>query len=444
MSTIYHTLINTVATAFNTPSHSSVSIPICDEAKDQFNCNTDWLSRIFGFPVSDFSIKPVGGGMTTLTYRLNITAKQESKSMFAKYLVYEDEPFIARLFKFIKGINLEEICKKEVFFYNECYPVFKTHGIRTPQAYYAVLEETNRPEILNVLGFKSPLRGVILMEDLGNCQNYPLCTTIPEKYAFSLSTKLAQFHTLNWYQPIHPEFPFECKPAAYICFFNLESSLFSRYPSKDKVIDIINNWEQIFTILTEPKVKDALISFSENGSKLDKYYTNDIPPSQELFQHHTLLHGDFHSGNIFFLTEPSQEDPEIQDIKDIALVDFQCYGYGHPSTEFSYFLLNCVDFDPERDVMLMKVYYDELTKTIPPEEYPWEVFQREVEIRCLQFVITDFNNHKMTPEMMNKLMDLFVKKGLDMEKMLKSGTQKYLRFAHIIEKWNQENTWERI
>jgi len=35
-----------------------------------------------------------------------------------------------------------------------------------------------------------------------------------------------------------------------------------------------------------------------------------------------------------------------------------------------------VEYDPERDLKLMKIYYEELTKRVRPEDYPWEVFQR--------------------------------------------------------------------
>lgn len=433
--------------AINTTPKITEPIPICEEAKDQFNCNTDWLSRIFGFPVTSFNIKPVGGGLSTQTYRVNITSEQEGAptSMFAKYIVIEDAPFLARVLKHMTGLYIESLSRKEVYFYSTLQTVYRDHGILTPRSYYAALENTGRPEILNLLGFKSPLCGIILLEDLGKCQNYPLGSTIPQKYAMALSAKLAQFHSLNWHQPIHPEFPFEVTPQAYIYFFNLSPSIFDKHLSKDKVIEIINTWGPVAKFLTEPKIKDALISFSEQGSKLLKYYTNDILPSNELFQHQTFLHGDFHSGNIFFLTEPSNEDPEIQDVKDIALIDFQCYGYGHPSTEFSYFMANCVEFDPETDLLMMKIYYEELTKKISPKEYPWEVFQREVEIRFLQFMMNTFNMYKISPEMMNKVVgDFFAQKGMDIEKIRNSSIPKYYRFAHIVEKWNQENIWERI
>jgi len=127
-----------------------------------------------------------------------------------------------------------------------------------------------------------------------------------------------------------------------------------------------------------------------------------------------FLHGDFHSGNLLFKTEPSPEDSESKDIKEVVLIDWQCFGYGHPSTEFSYFLSTAVDFEADRDLKLMKIYYEELTKTVKPEEYPWEVFQREVEIRTLQLGIAGFNmKFKNSPEDLKKLLSIFEKKGIE-------------------------------
>jgi hypothetical protein len=96
------------------------SIPICDEAKENFNCNTTWLSRICGFPIDDFNIKFTGGGITTQGYRLNLHSPQENihpTSMFVKYMIRENsEPLFITLGGYISDMILENFCRKEVFF----------------------------------------------------------------------------------------------------------------------------------------------------------------------------------------------------------------------------------------------------------------------------------------------------------------------------------------
>jgi len=415
MSFIYNFLNCTVDAVDTTISQTqSNPIPICSEAKEKFNCSDDWLSRILGYPIESFNIKPVGGGFTTQSYRINFTTSQENieqTSVFVKYMIMEsDRPFLIRLFAYLTKMNLDLLSRKEVFFYNHLHDSFNNHGIQTPRPLYVALEG-KVSMIGDILGFPSDLRGVICMQDLGNCVSYPIGSSIPEKYASYLSVKLAQLHSLNWYQPIHPDFPSEFTPDAYLHFFRLNQSFLNKNPNKEETLQRINTWKDDCPFLNEPQIRDALITFSKHKDILLKYNTNDKLSSGPLFQCRTFLHGDFHSGNILFKTEPSQEDPESNDIKEAFLIDWQCYGYGHSSTEFSYFLAN-VDFDADGDLKLLKNYYEELTKTVKPEEYPWEVFQREVEIRTLQFIMTSFDMmFSRTPEEFQKFKYLFEKKG---------------------------------
>jgi thiamine kinase-like enzyme len=283
------------------------------------------------------------------------------------------------------------------------------------------------------------------LEDLGKCEKFSIGSFLPENNAASSSAKLAQLHSLNWYQQIHPNFPSEFKPDAYIQFFNFNQNFLTQNLNKEDMIERLKWWIDDCPFLNEPQIRDALITFSEHKDFLLKYCTNDNLNSGPLFQHRTFLHGDYHSGNLLFKTEPSQDDTESKDIKEVVLIDWQCFGYGHPSTEFSYFLSNGVDFDDDLDLKLMKIYYEEMTITVMPEEYPWEVFQREVEIRTLQWGIAAFNRlFTNSPEYLKKLLSSFEKKGLNGDSIMKSFRSKFLRFAHIMEKWIQENILERI
>jgi len=392
----------------------------------------------------------VTGGFTTESYRINFTTSQENveqTSVFLKYMIMEsDRPLISRLISFFANLPLELLSRKEAFFYNHLHDSFNKHGIQTPRPLYVALEGSVST-ILDILGFQSDFRGVICLEDLGQCENFSIGTSVPDKYTYYLSTKLAQLHALNWYQPIHPDFPAEFKPDAYMHFFQLPQNFLSTPPNKKDTIQRLNWWKEDCAFLNEPQIRNALITFSEHKDLLLKYTTNDKVSSGPLFQCRTFLHGDFHSGNILFKTEPSQEDLESNDIKEAFLVDWQCFGYGHPSTEFSY-LLASLDFDANRDLMLMKMYYEELTQTVKPEEYPWEVFQREVEIRNLQLLMTFFSMFAQTPEQFKRSMKfMFEKRGkgkMDPDFFFSSLRAKYFRFAHTMDKWIQENILERI
>jgi len=450
MSSIYNLLQCTVdAVDKPIPQTKSNPIPICSEATDHFNCNADWLSRILGYPIESFNIQPVVGGLSTQTYRINYTREDEigQSSVFVKYIIKEkDEPFIVRVFTAFSNLTLEAGSRKEAFFYTHLYDSFNHHGIQTPRPLYVVIEDTgDLPVLLYLMGFHSDFRGVICLEDLGKCENFSIGTFIPENFAFASSIKMAQLHALNWYQPIHPNFPSDYKPDAYFQFFNFNQNFLTKNLNKDDMMDRLKLWVDECPFLNEPQIRNALITFSDHKDMLVKYCTNDKLSSSPLFQKRTFLHGDFHPGNLLFKTEPSQEDTESKDIKEVVLIDWQCFGYGHPSTEFSYFLCNAIEFDADFDLKIMKMYHEELTKTVKPEEYPWEVFQREVEIRTLQLGISGFNMmFKNSPEDLKKLLSIFEKKGMSMDNIMKGARPKYLRFAHIMEKWIQENILERI
>jgi hypothetical protein len=281
MSFNLYNLLNCTVDAVDTtiPQTKSNPIPICSEAKENFNCNTDWLSRILGYPIESFEIKPVSGGFTTQSYRINFTTSQENvqqTSVFLKYIILEnDRPFFSRLISYIAKLNLESMSQREVFFYNHLHDSFNTHGIQTPRPVYTQLEGSV-PVILDLLGFQADFRGVICMEDLGKCQNFPLGNPVPEKYASFISAKLAQLHSLNWYQPIHCDLPSEYQPDAYIHFFQLNPSFLSKKnPNKEETIQRINSWKDVLSFINEPQITKALITMSEHKDLLLKYCTND-------------------------------------------------------------------------------------------------------------------------------------------------------------------------
>jgi len=302
----------------------------------------------------------------------------------------------------------------------------------------------DRSILFTLLGFKSGFRAVILMQDLKNYQTYPLGTNIDENTATVAFKKLAQLHVLNWYRPLHPALP-HYKPEIYINFYNLFNNyLFPKCPKQESISKSLKLWENKCLPLKDPQFQAAILSYSAQSKKLIKYETNDIPSSGPLFRHHTVLHGDFHPGNMFFISEPSPENPHLKNIKDIILVDWQGYGYGHPSTEVSYLLSN-VDFAPDRDLRLLKVYYEELTKTVSPQEYPWWVFQREVEIRSMEFVANGFNSlWYLKPETIQKNEVLLSRRGLSMDTLINAIGSKFVRFRYIVQKWNNEKIFERI
>jgi len=352
------------------------------------------------------------------------------------------EPLISRVLWILLG-SKEHLGRKEAYFYTKLRTAINNQGIHTPYPYYVVLEDYgDRSAIFALLGFKTRFRGVFLLEDVGEYDSFSIGKTIPEHYAHTAVKKLAHLHAMNWNTPI-PNLP-DAIPEGYLQWFNFSPNMFTKYPNKKNVTNRLQLWEGYCSTFTEPQIKDALYTFSDQYSKLLKYFNNDPSNSGPLFKNTTFLHGDLQSVNLFFITQPSKVNPLMKDIKDIIFCDWQCYGYGHPSTEFV-FLLSQVEPDPDRDLRLMKLYYEELTKIVPPEVYPWPVFLREVEIRTLGLGVSSFNIFRESPDVSRQRRQNFGKSGgVGFEETIGAVLPRIHRFAQVVEKWKREDIFDRI
>jgi hypothetical protein len=337
----------------------------------------------------------------------------------------------------------EHLARKEAYFYTKLRSVISQQGIRSPYPYYVVLEDYgDRSSLFTLLGFKTGFRGVFILEDLGNYDSFSIGQPIPENYAQTAVKKLAHFHALNWNKPI-PNLPYTI-PEGYLQWFNFSPNMFTKYPNTKNVTNRLQLWEDHCRLFTEPQIKEALYTFSDQYPKVIKYFHNNPSSSGPLFKNTTFLHGDLQNVNLFFITQPSKDNPLNKDINDIIFCDWQSYGYGHPSTEFVY-LLSQVEPDPDRDLRLMKIYYEELTKIVPPEVYPWPVFQREVEIRTLGLGVSTFNIFRESPEVSRKRRKNFGQSGgIGFEETINAALPRMHRFALVVEKWKRENIFDRI
>jgi len=125
------------------------------------------------------------------------------------------------------------------------------------------------------------------------------------------------------------------------------------------------------------------------------------------------------------------------------LIDWQGYGVGHPSTEVAFFL-SFIEPDPELDMRIMKSYYEELTKTVPQETYPFEVMVREVEIRTMGMGVSAMCYFSDTPEGMKKKNQYLNRNGIQLDDMITSRVSAITRMSYIIEKWEKEGILQNL
>jgi len=424
-----------------------VAIP--PECDDSFQCSSDWLSQALGFNLHSLSQQNIGGGYTTSSVRLHYKPTDPSnpttpRSVVVKYYSEADaNNWRKRLMMMFLG-GIEKLAKKEVFFYQHMRSRMEQIGIKTPQAYYLGIQDYGgRSPLLYVLGWKTWFKSIMILEDLGEYKNFGLGKVVPDEAAEIAAKNLAKLHSSYWdntlpLKLVNPDM--DWTPSAYNMFFGLTgSSLFSYPTSKDTVLDRMNNWQEIIPIFKDEQLRSSLLSFTDHYAKLSTHQYPHVNETGPLFSHSTLLHGDYHSGNMFFVN-----DPETQRITDSIIIDWQCYGVGHPSTEFAYFLSNLVEPDPARDHRLMKVYYDELTQKVPAESYPFEVFTREVDLRSMGLMSWCMTNFKQSPEKSAEMKKLMAKEGIDNEFMEKLATKNFKRFNYVFQKWATEKIFEQL
>jgi len=318
-------------------------------------------------------------------------------------------------------------------------------GLKTPYVYYTGIEDHGtRNPLLTLMGFSSHFRALLVMEDLCEHKVFGLTNPITADYAFVAARNLANLHGAFWDDKIKALSVHNLKEplGMYLLLFSINR--FTRYPqTKEEVRTRFKNWAQFYPIFQDLKIQTSFETFVEVYPKLLKYYTNNKLNSGPLFRHHTFLHGDYHSGNLFFVTEPKEKEDQTPKVKEVITIDWQGYGIGHSATELAYFLTFC-EPSMELDLGIMQSYYEELTKKIPKETYPFQVMVREVEIRMLGLGVSAFNGFRDTPETLKNRGHLFSRNGLESEDLMKHSILRIKRMGYVLEKWEKENLIQNL
>jgi thiamine kinase-like enzyme len=425
-------------------------VPIPSECGETFQCSSDWLSQAIGFNINSVTQKNIGGGFTTSSVRLHLQPTDANsttpRSVVVKYYSEADaNNWRKRIIMMALG-GIEKLAKKEMFFYRHMRSRLEQTGIRTPKAYYLGIQDFGgRSPLLYILGWRTWFKSIMILEDLGQYKSFGgVGSSVSEEAAEIAAKNLAKFHSSFWDNTIalqlaNPDL--DLTPSAYNTFFGLtKNPLFSFPNSKDTLLERMNTWQEVLPIFKDETLRSNILSFTDHYSSLSTHQYTHNNETGPLFSHSTLLHGDYHTGNMFF-----DIDPETKIVTDSIIIDWQCYGVGHPSTEFAYFLSNLVEPDPARDHRLMKVYYNELKEQqVPVETYPFEVFEREVELRSMGLMAFNMINFKQTPEKAAEMRKEMAKEGVDADLMDKLATKNLKRFNYIYQKWEDENIFAQI
>lgn len=114
----------------------------------------------------------------------------------------------------------------------------------------------------------------------------------------------------------------------------------------------------------------------------------------------SMIHGDFHAGNIFFR----------RDCDELRVLDWQIWGKGIPASEFAYIFTLAhtnpgSEFDPAQLDSCLRLYHDTLTSQpdltgISKDSFPLEVLRAQAEcvFCCMLFSMLYMSKLSSTPE----------------------------------------------
>eukprot|EP01124_Arcella_intermedia_P014429 TRINITY_DN20851_c0_g1_i1.p1 TRINITY_DN20851_c0_g1~~TRINITY_DN20851_c0_g1_i1.p1 ORF type:complete len:417 (+),score=111.50 TRINITY_DN20851_c0_g1_i1:34-1251(+) len=399
-------------------------------APSKFDCSAKFVEQVLGREVTAVKVSYPPQGWSRGLCRLELEpVGLVPESVVVKYDAVDNGKHNAfhRVLKFI-SLTIDKSNKREVYFYQNIKKIVQSKGVCTPECFYC---DTTDSSFLNVLLDSKTSFLTLILEDLKDYSNYTVATPVPESNVLQSIISLARIHGSCWNNAqLLPE-EYKTPP-----IFSPMVDIKGNVPSFTGMKELIDENAQYLGCDTE-QLKEAFSYVIPYYVKVMRYYNyfayKPDPKARngKLFQHFTLLHGDYHSGNIFFRPEDKPDLP-----KDIIHIDWQCYGLGPCAGELMYFLCT-IPMDPSGHDELIQTYHEELLKVLeqPAEYYPLEILKEEVEIFLFQATLFAMASMQgFLAKMMMKI-DRFKE---FLPTVLAVNTIRFNMLISLVKKWNLE------
>eukprot|EP00943_MAST-04B_sp_MAST-4B-sp1_P007051 g7051.t1 len=367
---------------------------------DQSGYDAEFLSKAIDLPVKSFELQTfgdegAGGGfaggivcrLNNIEYKDHQSKCDRPKTLILKWLNMANGPtnggspnvgFLERLILFSvckMEMNTEEVQRREYDFFSGksmLHDKIRNAGIKLPDCYACDMLDYGNPNHCCMVwcNKKTKMRRYMLFGDITNemAIKYKVTSTnMMEKHIGIATTTMAKIHAVNWKYNKNDKMLSEQIQSTYWydCVFG-RTPVLNKMKNKYTFKKYFDEWGCERTYLSDEKISKPLI-------ELEVLYANKISKIIEnLNNKQTILHGDYHFGNIMFL----------KDVDDVIILDWQMYGYGHVMYEFVYFvfgtLANEKYIDRTRAFNYLKLYYDELIKLNPgiAIDMTWEETQK--------------------------------------------------------------------
>jgi hypothetical protein len=226
----------------------------------------------------------------------------------------------------------------------------------------------------------------VLCEDMG-ARGFTagLVTSGPrlsQQSALAAITALARVHAWGWGGRERGER--ESKWTALIAgHLKLSHALLKNFHTDATLQTFLEVWSprEHASDLREPGLRSMLWDLRANFSSWFERGCN-MPRDQ------TLLHGDFHLGNIFV----KEDDEVMTQPDDVTVIDWAYMGAGHSSWELNYFLSLSCDGSHKDDMALLAAYHAELILRNPSITYTLEQCKADVQLTLFMQAVANFSD----------------------------------------------------
>ena len=247
--------------------------------------------------------------------------------------------------------------RQEITVYKDLAKELNAAGVATPTVFYCALDDGGKASDTPLCCAiccprRTYLRSTVLCEDMG-ARGFTagLVTSGPrlsQQSALAAITALARLHAWGWGGRERGER--ESKWTALIAgHLKLSHALLKHFHTDTTLQTFLDVWSprEHASDLREPGLRSMLWDLRANFSSWFERGCN-MPRDQ------TLLHGDFHLGNIFV----KEDDEVMTQPDDVTVIDWAYMGAGHSSWELNYFLSLSCDGSHEDDMALLAAYHD--------------------------------------------------------------------------------------
>ena len=266
--------------------------------------------------------------------------------------------------------------RQELTVYRDLAEELRAAGVALPRTLYAALDDGGHTDTLLCCAMAFPhrpyLRSSVLCEDMGERGFAAGVVTsgprMTHRDALTAATTMARIHAWGWGGRGRGE-P-ESQWTALVAGHNKLSHRFLKKFQTDttlqKFLDLWSSRDHAADLQDEG-VRQLLWDLRAN-------FNNWFQRGCDMPRDQTLLHGDFHVGNIFIRKDGATE-PD-----DVTVIDWAYLGTGHVSWELNYFLTLSCGGSHEEDMEVLAAYHAELIARNPSIDYTLEALQADCKL----------------------------------------------------------------